>query len=102
MNPHKSAPLKNSENRTLFEDPIVKEVRDTRHKLASQNGRNSSSGGICRNRTKLGSPNSLGWTCLKYSPCFVLIRNAGIRKAGCGYAARCFGERECTQREWSK
>jgi hypothetical protein len=38
MNSHKSAPLKNSENRTLFEDPIVKEVRDTRHKLASQLG----------------------------------------------------------------
>lgn len=38
MNSHKSAPLKNSENRPLFEDPIVKEVRDTRHKLASQLG----------------------------------------------------------------
>ena len=38
MNSHKSAPLTNSENRPLFEDPIVKEVRDTRHKLASQLG----------------------------------------------------------------
>jgi hypothetical protein len=38
MNSHKSAPLKNSESRTLFEDPIVKEVRDARHKLASQLG----------------------------------------------------------------
>ena len=38
MNSHKSAPLKNSENRPPFEDPIVKEVRDTRLKLASQLG----------------------------------------------------------------
>jgi len=36
MNSHKSAPLKNSESRTLFEDPIVKEVRDSRHELASR------------------------------------------------------------------
>lgn len=36
MNSHKSALLKNSERRPDFEDPIVKEVRDTRHKLASQ------------------------------------------------------------------
>ena len=36
MNSHKSAPLKNSESRTPFEDPIVKEVRDSRHTLASK------------------------------------------------------------------
>jgi hypothetical protein len=38
MNSHKSQLLKNSEHRALFEDPIVKEVRDTRHQLASQMG----------------------------------------------------------------
>jgi hypothetical protein len=38
MNSHKSAPPKNSEIQILFEDPVVKEVRDTRHKLASQLG----------------------------------------------------------------
>jgi hypothetical protein len=38
MSSHKSAPLKNSERQTPFEDPIVKEVRDTRHQLASQMG----------------------------------------------------------------
>jgi hypothetical protein len=38
MNYHNSAPLKNSEYMTLFEDPIIKEVRHTRHKLASQLG----------------------------------------------------------------
>lgn len=36
MNSHKSALLKNSESRTLFEDPIVKEVRDSRHELSSR------------------------------------------------------------------
>ena len=38
MNSHKSVSLKNSERRTPFEDPIVKEVRDIRHQLASQMG----------------------------------------------------------------
>ena len=38
MSSHKSAPLKNSERRIPFEDPIVKEVRDTRHKLATKLG----------------------------------------------------------------
>jgi hypothetical protein len=36
MNSHKSAPLKNSEGSSPFEDPIVKEVRDSRHELASR------------------------------------------------------------------
>jgi hypothetical protein len=38
MNSHKSAPPKNSEPSPSFEDPIVKEVRDTRHALASELG----------------------------------------------------------------
>jgi hypothetical protein len=38
MNSHKSAPLKNSQPSPAFEDPIVKEVRDTRHALASELG----------------------------------------------------------------
>ena len=36
MNSHKSAPLKNSEGSSAFEDHIVKEVRDSRHELASR------------------------------------------------------------------
>jgi hypothetical protein len=35
MNSHKSVLPKNSEPNPFFEDPIVKEVRDTRHALAS-------------------------------------------------------------------
>ena len=38
MNSHKSAPLKNSEPLPLFEDPIVKEVRDARHQLTARFG----------------------------------------------------------------
>ena len=38
MNSHKSAPLKNTEPSPTFEDPIVKEVRDTRHQLSSRIG----------------------------------------------------------------
>ena len=38
MNSHKSAPPKNSEDSSPFEDPIVKEVRDSRHALASKLG----------------------------------------------------------------
>jgi len=38
MNSHKSAHPKNSESRTIFEDLIVKEVRDSRHSLASELG----------------------------------------------------------------
>jgi hypothetical protein len=38
MNSHKSVRLKNSDSRTLFEDPIVKEVRDTRHDLTLRLG----------------------------------------------------------------
>ena len=40
MKSHKSAPLKNSEESLSFEDPIVKEVRDSRHALASKHGNN--------------------------------------------------------------
>jgi hypothetical protein len=38
MNSHKSAPPKNSDPSPSFEDPIVKEVRDSRHALASEFG----------------------------------------------------------------
>lgn len=38
MNSHKSALPKNSDPFPSFEDPIVKEVRDTRHALASVHG----------------------------------------------------------------
>ena len=38
MNSRKSVPLKDSESRVPFEDPIVMEVRDTRHQLALQMG----------------------------------------------------------------
>ncbi len=36
MNSHTSAPPKNSKVESSLEDPIVKEVRDTRHALAAQ------------------------------------------------------------------
>jgi hypothetical protein len=38
MNSHTSVPLKNCETPPLFEDPIVKEVRENRHALASELG----------------------------------------------------------------
>jgi hypothetical protein len=38
MNSNTSAPPKNSEPSPSFEDPIVKEVRDSRHALASEHG----------------------------------------------------------------
>ena len=38
MNSHTSALPKNSDSSGAFEDPIVKEVRDTRHALASEFG----------------------------------------------------------------
>lgn len=38
MNSHTSAPPKNSDDSTSFEDPIVKEVRDSRHALTSELG----------------------------------------------------------------
>jgi hypothetical protein len=57
MNSHKSVPPKNSEPSPSFEDPIVKEVRNSRHALALECGNDLQKvvSDLMRRQEKLGN-----------------------------------------------